>query len=89
MYHHLYWIWLGLMSLITFTVYGLDKSRARKGGRRVPEKNLHWLAILGGFPGGWAGRAAFRHKTRKTSFTLVLLLATVIHLAVIYFLFIR
>jgi uncharacterized membrane protein YsdA (DUF1294 family) len=89
MYLHFYLVWLAILSLITFITYGHDKSRARSGGWRVPENTLHWLAILGGFPGGWIGRAVFRHKTKKASFTIVLILATAIHAALAYWLFIR
>ena len=86
---YLYWIWLAAISLITFIVYGIDKSRARSGGWRIPEKTLHWLAIAGGFPGGWVGRIVFRHKTRKGFFTFVLMVGTLIHAGIIYWLFFR
>jgi uncharacterized membrane protein YsdA (DUF1294 family) len=55
----------------------------------VPEIVLHGLALLGGFPGGWLGRAVFRHKTRKPAFIVVLIVSTVVHVAVIYWLFLR
>jgi uncharacterized membrane protein YsdA (DUF1294 family) len=37
---------------------------------------LHGTSLVGGFPGGWAGRAFFRHKTLKHSFTVMLIVAT-------------
>ena len=80
-------MWLGIVSAVTFIVYGLDKSQARRSARRVPEKVLHWLALLGGFPGGWAGRVIFRHKTKKRFFTFVLTASTVLHLLVGYWIF--
>ena len=79
----LYWIWLVTLSVITFILYGYDKGQAKLGGLRVPEIVLHVLALLGGFPGGWLGRVVFNHKTRKTSFTVVLVVATIIHLIII------
>lgn len=82
---YLYLIWLAALSLITFSLYGVDKARSkRKGARRVPENTLHLLALLGGFIGGWAGRWLFRHKTKKGIFTFVLILSTVIHAGVIW-----
>ena len=81
-----YWVWLITLSIITFILYGYDKGQAKLGGTRVPEVVLHGLALLGGFLGSWLGRAIFRHKTRKTSFTVVLVIATIIHLAIIFFL---
>lgn len=84
-----YWIWLVALSIITFLLYGYDKGQAKLGGLRVPEIVLHGLALLGGFPGGWLGRAVFRHKTRKPVFTVMLAVSTVIHLGIIYVLFLR
>jgi len=84
-----YLVWLALLSLILFILYGVDKKRARKGAWRIPEATLHWLAVLGGFPGGWAGRAAFRHKTLKPLFVLVLVISTLLHIGLVYLFFIR
>ncbi len=47
-------VYLGLVavtSLASFAAYGFDKRRAGTGGRRVPERTLHLLALLGGWPG--------------------------------------
>ena len=76
-----YWYvaWLLALSAVTCAYYWFDKRRARNGGDRVPELVLHLLALAGGFPGGWLGRAAFRHKTQHPSFTIVLALATLLH----------
>jgi uncharacterized membrane protein YsdA (DUF1294 family) len=84
-----YFIWVIVLSLITFILYGLDKARSKTGGWRVPELTFHWLALLGGFPGGWAGRSIFRHKTQKGIFVFVLLVSTLIHIGVGYWLIYR
>jgi uncharacterized membrane protein YsdA (DUF1294 family) len=84
-----YWIWLIALSIITFLLYGYDKGQSKLGGLRVPEIVLHVLALMGGFPGGWLGRAVFHHKTRKPVFTIVLAMSTIIHLGIIYLLFLR
>ena len=39
------------LSLVAFVFYGFDKRRAQKDGRRVPEKTLQLLTLLGGWPG--------------------------------------
>jgi uncharacterized membrane protein YsdA (DUF1294 family) len=77
---HLSWLiaWLLAWSVVTFAFYGFDKHQARVSGWRVPENVLHALALLGGFPGGWAGRAYFHHKTRHTAFLVVLSASTVL-----------
>ena len=58
---------LGL-GLSTFLIYGYDKLRAVRGGRRVPESALLALSLIGGALGGWAGMLIWRHKTRHASF---------------------
>ena len=68
------------LSLVTFVTYGLDKRRAQKGGRRVPEKTLHLMAFFGGWPGALAGQRVFRHKTQKISFRIVFWLCVALHL---------
>ena len=60
--------YLAIVNLIAFTVYGADKRRARKDRRRVPEKTLFLLAIIGGSLGAFLGMRLFRHKTRHWYF---------------------
>jgi uncharacterized membrane protein YsdA (DUF1294 family) len=83
----LFWIWLLVVNLVTFVLYGFDKAQAKWNRLRVPEIVLHGLALAGGFLGGWAGRAMFHHKTQKGIFTLVLVVSTVIYSILIFYLF--
>lgn len=83
---HYYLIWIAFISIITFVLYGFDKAQARRGGRRVRETTLHLLALIGGFLGGWVGRSIFRHKTQKGVFTVMLIISTIIHLGLLYWL---
>jgi uncharacterized membrane protein YsdA (DUF1294 family) len=66
-----------------WTAYGLDKRRASSGGRRVPERTLHLLALLGGWPGALLGQRRFRHKTQKVSFRIVFWVVVVLHVAAV------
>lgn len=49
---------------------GRDKRRATKHHSRIPEKRLFAYAFLGGSIGCLLGMSAYRHKTKKLSFTL-------------------
>ncbi|QDU97629.1 DUF1294 domain-containing protein [Lignipirellula cremea] len=69
-----------VMSVVTFAAYGLDKRWAQRQKRRIPEKRLHMFALLGGWPGAWAGQQYFRHKTQKGAFLLVFRLTVLLHL---------
>ena len=60
---------VAMLSLVTLLVYGWDKRAAVRQQSRVPEKNLHVLALIGGWPGALIARPLFRHKTRKQPFT--------------------
>ncbi len=79
------WMWIAgsyaLVSLVTFAVYALDKRRAIRGGRRVPERTLHVLELLGGWPGALLGQRVFRHKRRKLNYMLVFAGIVALHLS--------
>ena len=78
--------WLVLVSLILFCMMGIDKRRAKKNLRRIPEKTLFLTAFLGGGLGGVVGMQAFRHKTKHTSFILGMPLLLVLNLAAAFLL---
>lgn len=61
-------IYVLLLSLVDFLLMGLDKGLARGESRRIPERVLLGLALLGGSPGGVLGMKLFRHKTRHWYF---------------------
>ena len=66
-------LWLVLINLVTFLVFGLDKLKAKRKVahefiRRVPEKTLFLLAALGGSVGALLGMRVWRHKTLHKTF---------------------
>ena len=61
-------LWLVVINLITFFVFGWDKLKAKwkeknEKTRRVPEKTLFLLAGLGGSIGALLGMKVWQHKT--------------------------
>lgn len=64
-------IFLAAVSLAAFILYGADKSKARRGAWRIPEKVLLSLSFFGGAAGGLLGMVLFRHKTRHWYFWTV------------------
>ena len=67
------------MSLLVFFLYWRDKRQARAGGWRTPEKILHAVELLGGWPGAMLAQQVLRHKTRKLSFQAVFWLIVLLH----------
>ncbi|MDE8654581.1 DUF1294 domain-containing protein [Novosphingobium album (ex Liu et al. 2023)] len=60
---------LAALNFVAFAAFGIDKAKAEAGKRRIAESTLLGLALIGGTIGAYAGRAAFRHKTRKQPFS--------------------
>lgn len=82
-----FWIALYVIGVnfLTFAAFGLDKVQAEKGLRRTSEQALLTWAVFGGTPGAFAGRAAFRHKTRKQPFSNNLWTILILQLAALAF----
>lgn len=66
-----------VIGFVTFGVYGWDKAAAKKNRRRVSERTLHVLALLGGWPGALLAQRWLRHKTQKGTFQVVFWLTVV------------
>ena len=78
-------IYLLLINLAAFIVYGIDKRKAEKNKWRIPEIVLIMLAMLGGSVGALGGMLAFHHKTKKPLFVIgvpVILLLQIVVLAI-------
>ena len=64
------YIWLIIINIITFAVFGIDKKKAIDGKFRISELTLFVLSFLGGSLGGLAAMHVFHHKTKKCSSVL-------------------
>ena len=73
-----------IWNLLIFLIYGIDKSKARRGAWRVPEKILLTIALVCGGFGAWLAGIAFHHKTRKWYFKTVWFLGIVTTLVTLY-----
>ena len=62
--------YLAAINLLLFVLMGVDKAKAKRGSRRVPEATLFFLAVIGGSLGGILGMAVFHHKTLHKSFRI-------------------
>lgn len=69
---------LSIANLVAFSLFAIDKTRARSGRRRIPERTLLTAALFGGL-GAWLGQRLLRHKTRKQPFAAWLGLILTLH----------
>ncbi|GLR12707.1 hypothetical protein GCM10007907_14970 [Chitinimonas prasina] len=70
-----------LLSAVSLAAYAWDKAMAVRAGRRIPERHLHLLAALGGWPGALLAQRWLRHKNRKVGFQLVFWLSVLLNLS--------
>ncbi len=61
-------VWYVVISLVTLVFYWSDKRAAQKGEWRTPESSLHFLELLGGWPGALIGQKKLHHKCSKESY---------------------
>ena len=80
-----------LASIAAFCLYCSDKQTAvtqshKKQGYlgRVPEKKLHQIGLIGGWPGALLARGAYNHKTGKARFIRIFWLTVAANVAITY-----
>lgn len=86
--HRLYYLiaWYTIINLTTHLAYAIDKRAARKARWRVPEAQLHLLALLGGWPGAILAQQTLRHKTVKRSFRFAFWITVILNCAALVWL---
>lgn len=72
-------LYLAAINLLTFGAFFVDKQRAAQDLRRIPERTLLILAVLGGTIGAIVGQQALRHKTQKQPFASRLRMIVLAH----------
>ena len=73
--------WIASASAVTALAWWVDKRAARQGRRRLSERRLLVLSLLGGWPGALLMTGLLRHKTRKQPFAAMLWLCALLNAA--------
>lgn len=81
------YLYIIAINIVSFFFFGLDKLKSQLNSRRVSEKTLWILSIIGGSAGALFGMYFFRHKTKKTSFQIVLAMILLIQILIVLYLF--
>ena len=74
-------IYLLVINVVTFIIYGIDKYKAQHAKWRIPEATLLLLAAIGGSIGAWCGMKVWRHKTMHKKFKYGVPAIFILHLA--------
>ncbi len=83
------WYVLGVLiwNMIIFILFGLDKGKAKRKRRRIPESSL-WIGVaLVGALGGLLGMLLFRHKIRKPAFRFGIPVLLIFQIIVLIYIF--
>lgn len=77
-------IWLIVINCLSFTLFGIDKYKAKHHSWRIKESTLFLSAVLGGGLGSFLGMKIFHHKTLKSSFKYGIPLIMIIWVIIIW-----
>lgn len=77
------WLYLLLVNLLTFILFGVDKYKAVHHLWRIRETVLLGFALAGGSLGGWLGLWVFHHKTHVPQFYLGLPLMALVQIVLL------
>ena len=89
MIKNIIFVYLVIMNIVAFIMYGVDKRKAIKGAYRISEKSLLLVAFLGGAVGAFLGMQIFRHKTKHIRFVVLVPVAIIADAALVIFLFLK
>jgi len=81
-------IFLIIVNIFSFTIFGVDKLQSKKGGWRIPESRLLLIAFFGPF-GAYVSMLLCRHKTRKIKFFSVPIFLLTQLILITYFCFVK
>ena len=84
---HIVLIYLVIINVVTFFMYGIDKWKAKKSRWRISEATLLMMAIIGGSIGAWLGMKVWHHKTLHKKFKYGVPLILITQLALILWIY--
>lgn len=78
-------IYIVVLCVITFLIFGIDKLLAIKNMHRISERTLLILCLIGGGIGGIFAMTFFRHKTSHMKFRILVPITVVLNIAGLYY----
>ncbi len=81
-------VYLSLVNALGLLLMLIDKKNAAHHRWRISELTLFFVAAIGGGVGSLVGMYLFRHKTRRQLFTVGLPLIIVLHILILWNVFV-
>lgn len=75
--------YFAVITIVAFSLMGIDKHKAKKGAFRISEASLFITALLGGSIGSVAGMLVFHHKTNHWYFQVFMPLIALVQVAAV------
>ena len=82
---HIALIYLAVINVGTFFMYGIDKWKAKKYKWRISEATLLGMAVIGGSIGAWLGMRVWHHKTLHKKFKYGVPIILIAQIALLFF----
>ena len=78
-------VYLALSNLLSLSLFGIDKWKAKHTKWRISEKTLLLVAAIGGSIGAWVGMKLWHHNTQHKKFKYGVPRIFIIQLAALLF----
>ena len=82
---HIVPIYLAVINVVTFFMYGVDKWKTIRSKWRIPEATLLLMAVIGGSIGAWLGMRVWHHKTQHKKFKYGIPIVLIAQIALLFF----
>ena len=80
----IFWIYIGVISIVGFILPAVDKVKAQRGKWRISEKSLFIVSVLGGSVAMYISMRLFHHKTKHKRFMIGIPVIIVLQLAAVF-----
>ena len=81
---HITLVYLAVINVVTFFMYGIDKWKAKRSKWRITEATLLFIAVIGGSFGAWLGMQVWHHKTLHKKFRYGVPLILIAQIALLF-----
>lgn len=82
-------IYLIIINILAFIMFGYDKKKAIKKEYRISESTLIYMTLLSGGIGSILAMKIYKHKTKKKKFWIIAIISFIIWLKIIWLIYFK